>query len=58
MTEEKDSNLSQIVISVHDKLNTNFWNDKKKDILNKQINKYSDQRISPLELVEKLINDE
>ena len=43
---------------LYKKLNTNFWNDRKNSMLNEQINKHINERISPFELVEKLINEE
>ena len=57
-SKSKQRYINEVHNILYDKLNTHFWNDKKKDVLSKQINKHSDQRISPLKLVEKLITDE
>ena len=57
-SKSKQRYINKVHKILNNQLNTNFWNDKKNNMLDEQANKHTNQRISPFKLVEKLINDE
>ena len=50
--------ISKVKKILYDKINNEFWNDNRKENLNIEISKTSNQRISPFDFVEKLLKNE